>query len=67
MRDLNNRYMSKKSNQHKGSIKAHVLFFVLQRLKFEIAEVMTEIEHLTCMGETYVHLTTSYPLLVLDY
>ncbi|KAK3558969.1 hypothetical protein QTP86_000013 [Hemibagrus guttatus] len=24
----------------------------IERLKFEIAEVMTEIEHLTCMGET---------------
>lgn len=26
-------------------------FFSLQRLKFEIAEVMTEIEQLTCVGE----------------
>lgn len=25
--------------------------FVFQRLKFEIAEVMTEIEQLTCIGE----------------
>lgn len=27
------------------------LFLFLQRLKFEIAEVMTEIEQLTCVGE----------------
>lgn len=28
-----------------------VLFSSPQRLKFEIAEVMTEIEQLTCVGE----------------
>ncbi len=26
----------------------------MQRLKFEISEVMTEIEHLTCVREPYV-------------
>lgn len=31
-----------------------LLFSSLQRLKFEIAEVMTEIEQLTCVGERWV-------------
>lgn len=30
------------------------MFSSLQRLKFEIAEVMTEIEQLTCVGERWV-------------